>query len=76
MVVKIYYFLLIILLISTYVQSTIHLDIHEKSYSAADKYKYINDCLSICMENNQQGIKKNTFIIIRDHCIQTQCRIY
>lgn len=69
--------LFIIVCVLFYVQSaTIHINIHETSYSSMDKYKYIQDCLSKCMENNQQELNKNTFIFFRDHCIQNQCRIY
>ncbi len=88
MVVHFHYLLLVILLIysvsSRNVQSNfnqsnankkIHLNIHENSYSADDKYKYINECITKCLENNQQKLKKTIFEINKDHCIQTQCRI-
>jgi len=88
MVVNFHYLLLVILLIysvsSRNVQSNfnqsnankkIHLNIHENSYSADDKYKYINECITKCLENNQEKLKKTIFEINKDHCIQTQCRI-
>jgi hypothetical protein len=75
MVVKFYYFLFIILFIGS-ISGKIHLEIHENGYSAEDKYKYINECISKCMDNHQQGLEKLIFVFRRDHCIQTQCRIY
>jgi hypothetical protein len=53
----------------------IHLTIHENSYSAEDKYKYINGCVQKCMQNQQPQPKKNIFNDGRDDCIRTQCRI-
>ncbi|CAF1000340.1 unnamed protein product [Adineta steineri] len=64
---------------TTTVSEVIHLNIHENSYSAEDKYKLINECVQKCMENNpkqlQQG-KANVFSTGRDNCIQLQCRFY
>jgi hypothetical protein len=54
----------------------IHINIHENGYSADEKYKYINECVAKCLENRQQGLREDSFDIFRDHCIQTQCRIY
>jgi len=80
MIVKLHYLLFIIVLIySVNIQSTIgkvHLEIHEHSYSAEDKYKYINECITKCMENHRQESEKNSFLVIKDQCIQVQCRIY
>ncbi|CAF1044450.1 unnamed protein product [Rotaria sp. Silwood1] len=101
MVVKYYYLLVIIFMISSIlsenigfnlpslnngkiIQSdtilspeTIHLTVHETSYSTEEKIKYINGCIKQCMETRQQRRKKrDLFDNGRDTCIQTQCRIY
>jgi len=77
MIVKLHYLLFIIVLIcSVSTMGKIHLNIREHSYSAEDKYKYINECITKCMENHPQELKKNNFFVIKDQCIQIQCRIY
>jgi len=62
--------------ITTLAPEKIHLNINENSYSAEDKYKYINECVQKCMENRPQQPKTNSFANGRDNCIQTQCRFY
>ncbi|CAF2437885.1 unnamed protein product [Rotaria sp. Silwood2] len=63
--------------VTTLPPETIHLTMHETSYSTEEKIKYINGCIKKCMETRQQRRKKrDLFDNGRDTCIQTQCRIY
>jgi hypothetical protein len=77
MIVNLHYLLFIIVLIcSISTMGKMHLNIREHSYSAEDKYKYIMECITKCMENYSQESKPNNFFVIKDQCIQIQCRIY
>ncbi|CAF1183711.1 unnamed protein product [Rotaria sordida] len=63
--------------VTTLPPETIHLTMHENSYSTEEKIKYIMECINKCMENRQQQPKKGNIIDNgRDTCIQRQCRIY
>ena len=54
---------------TTSAPAMLHLNIHERSYSAQEKYQYIQDCVEKCLQ-----MKSNRLGSGRDTCIQTQCR--
>ncbi|CAF3388987.1 unnamed protein product [Rotaria socialis] len=56
---------------------TVHLTMHEKSYSTEEKVKYINDCVKKCMATQPQRLEKRDFLDLgRDNCIEIHCQIY
>lgn len=64
-------------LITTLPAETVHLTVHENSYTMEEKVEYINGCVKKCLETRKDRLKKRSLVDFgRDTCIQTECRIY